>query len=383
MRILLLAAALLGWLAAPASAQHLLEPAHPDLPLRGPGAALGAVIWSHGKAAMADESNTAIQPYLASLRAAGWDVFRLNRTVMSDNQNDSEHEFGHSVDRLKGEGYGRIVLAGQSFGAWISLLLAGERGDLHAVIATAPAAYGTWRSERGGLSHWDLNASHLYDILGRVQPTRVLLFFFANDDFDPGGRGPRAEAILAQRNIPHLIVDRPPGLAGHGAARSAAFRALFGPCIVAFVAPESAPGATLCTPGAGAGQPTGEVRLPEDLRLEPPSPGAPAAIAALSGRWWGWLDNGREVEVVVEKVTPGEATFVYAYGPGDSAGSKPGYVRRTGKIAEGGVTYQGAGNPTLSWHPAGDDRLDLRWDSADGRSHLKATLSRLKEGGGS
>jgi hypothetical protein len=89
---------------------------------------------------------------------------------------------------LKHKGYRRVVLAGQSFGAFISLSAAGRSDAVDVAIGTAPAAYGSARSNPTG---YTLNATRLYDLLGNVR--REL--FFEGDVFDPGGRGPIADQI--------------------------------------------------------------------------------------------------------------------------------------------------------------------------------------------
>jgi len=57
---------------------------------------------------------------------------------------------------LKHRGYRRVVLAGQSFGAFISLIAAGHSGAVDTVIGTAPAAYGSAQSDPTG---YPLNAT--------------------------------------------------------------------------------------------------------------------------------------------------------------------------------------------------------------------------------
>src|SRR5262249_20179988 len=140
-RVLVLVAA--AAFAVPAAAQTALLPGFPDLPLRGPSAAKGAVIWNHGKATLADASEQPINGYTAVLRDAGWDVFRLNRKRMGDTEYDSEVALGEAVDKLHHDGYGKVVLAGQSFGAWTSIRVGAKHADLHAIVATAPAAHGS------------------------------------------------------------------------------------------------------------------------------------------------------------------------------------------------------------------------------------------------
>jgi len=76
----------------------------------------------------------------------------------------------------------------------ISLIATGLSETVDAVIATAPAAYGSAESNPSGFAQ---NATGLYDLLGAVRHARVALFFFERDVFDLGGRGPMVDQILA------------------------------------------------------------------------------------------------------------------------------------------------------------------------------------------
>jgi dienelactone hydrolase len=361
--------------AEPAFAQFIFAPGYPDETLRGPTVAKGAVVWSHGKARLADASNGPIDPYTETLREAGWDIFRLNRAVMGDREYDSARELGNTVERLHKEGYAKVVLVGQSFGAWTSVRVAGIRPDLHAIVLTAPAAYGTWDTNFGG---YDRNASFLYDMVDHIKPTRVLAFFFAKDDFDPGGRGPRIDAILAEHHIVHKVIDQPPDLFGHGSGHSHLFTRRYGRCIADFIDPDKDPNTVACKPSWGR-EPTGEVPLPTDVQVTTPDAAVPSSLAALSGRWWGWYPNGREVEIIVEKFAPSETSIIYGVGPDSAPKARGSFVRRAAKPIEGAIVSASSGNPTITLRPAPDGRVAINWRAADGQSSLDTMLSRLDE----
>ena len=225
------------------AAQTQLVPAQDAASLLGGGRALGAVIWSHGRSLQKECSLVPTPDYIGAFRAAGWDTFRLNRPSVTDTLAESASALADEAEALKHRGYRRVVLAGQSFGAFISLIAAGRSDAVDAVIGTAPAAYGSSQSNPAG---YGLNASRLYDLLGAVRHARVALFFFEGDIFDPGDRAPIADEILRTRGLAHLIVDRPAGLPTHWASISPAFAAQFGPCLVAFAADGAARGALEC-----------------------------------------------------------------------------------------------------------------------------------------
>jgi pimeloyl-ACP methyl ester carboxylesterase len=167
-----------------AAAQAELVPAHDTASLLGGGRALGAVIWSHGRSLQKECDLAPTPDYIGAFRSAGWDTFRLNRPSVIDTLQDSADALAGAAEVLKHRGYRRVVLAGQSFGAFISLIAAGRSDAVGAVIATAPAAYGSAQSNPFG---FELNATRLYDLLAAVRRARVALFFFEGDIFDPAG----------------------------------------------------------------------------------------------------------------------------------------------------------------------------------------------------
>ena len=216
-----------------AAAQTALVPAQDAASLLGGERAQGAVIWSHGRSLQKECALAPTPDYIGGFRTAGWDTFRLNRPRSADTQAPSGAALADAADALKHRGYRRIVLAGQSFGAFISLIAAARSDAVDAVIGTAPAAYGSAESNPSGFAQ---SATGLYDLLGAVRRARIALFFFEGDVFDPGGRGPMADQILAAHGLTRLVVDRPAGLPTHWAAAGPAFATQYASCLVAFAA---------------------------------------------------------------------------------------------------------------------------------------------------
>jgi pimeloyl-ACP methyl ester carboxylesterase len=228
-----------------AAAQELmtLVPAQEQATLRGPTRAEGVVIWSHGRSVEVEDSLAPTPEYIAEMRKAGWDTFRLNRLRAGDTLPASGAALGYYAERFKASGYRRVVLAGQSFGAFISLIAADRSDAVDAVIGTAPAAYGNFEDS---YETFRLNATRLYELLGGVRHARVALVFFHGDEFDPGGRGERAVEILAQRGLPYLVIDQPAQLVSHWAASSHAFTTRFADCLTSFAALDAAHGMLAC-----------------------------------------------------------------------------------------------------------------------------------------
>lgn len=232
---LLLAAALPP---APAAAQIRLVSDTEGYRLLGPAHAEGVVIWSHGRSVDAEDSRAPTPPYIEDFRQRKWDAFRLNRMRHSDTLAAGAAALAGAARHFKKQGYRRVVLAGQSFGAFLSLMAADASDSIDAVIATAPAAYGP---VSGANAHYRLNASRLYPLLKRLRHARTMLFYFQDDAFDPGGRGPRSEVILRQGGTPHLVIDRPPQFSTHWAASTPEFATAFAACITGFVSGNAAP----------------------------------------------------------------------------------------------------------------------------------------------
>jgi pimeloyl-ACP methyl ester carboxylesterase len=229
------ALALLAALAAPASAatpQAWLAPAYPGIALAGPERAKGAVVWSHGRSVDSEDSHAPTPAYMALLREDGWDTFRYNRLRDVDTLAKSSVGLAKIAADLKAEGYRKVALTGQSFGGFLALMAADASDQVDDVIATAPAAYGSFSDYYGS---WLNNATKLYPLLQQVRSARVMVFYFHGDDFDPGGRGERSREILDARHIANVVVDQPPQLTSHWAATTPLFTKRFGGCIEGFL----------------------------------------------------------------------------------------------------------------------------------------------------
>src|SRR6516162_2530888 len=250
-----------------------LDPAFSQ-PLLGPGQALGAVIWNHGRSINTEDSESPTPPYLRVLRNSRWDVFRFNRLRDGDTLTASARRLAELVSQLKHNGYRRIVLAGQSFGAFLALMAADTSDDVDVVVATSPAAFG---DSEEFYDSWRLNATRLYPLLKKIKRARVMLFYFHGDDFDPGGRGERSRAILSARPIGFTVVDQPAFLSGHWASSTGLFLRRFGACIRDFIDADKLEGERGCEPSWGE-TPNVELRLPDEL-VHPPA----AMHAAVAG----------------------------------------------------------------------------------------------------
>src|SRR5258708_4611220 len=110
-----------------------LDPAFPE-PVVGPAQAKGVVVWSHGRSINAEDSQSPTPAYLRALRDSGWDVMRFNRPSHGDTLTDSTKHLVDYAGQLKRKGYKQLILAGQSFGAFLALMAADASADIDAVI---------------------------------------------------------------------------------------------------------------------------------------------------------------------------------------------------------------------------------------------------------
>jgi len=199
-------------------------------------AARGAVVWVHP---FARELPAPDAPELAArLRAQGYDLWRFDRAGGPDPLDAGATRLAEGTQALRARGYRRVVLLGESRGAFVMLVALRHPGLADAVLFAAPAAHG--RSEaRRAQALADFAAA-----LERAAPgPRLALFLFADDgwDPDPAARAGLFRAATQRLGAPALLVDRPPEPTGHGGLSDPGFDVRFGDCVARFLDLDSAP----------------------------------------------------------------------------------------------------------------------------------------------
>jgi len=386
---LVLAAGLL--VSGPAGALGL-DPAFPEAAV-GPAKAKGAVVWSHGRSINSEDSQSPTPAYLRALRDDGWDVMRFDRLSRGDTLSDSTQRLVEHAAALKQKGYKQVMLAGQSFGAFLSLMAADGSPDVDAVLATAPAAYGSFEDF---FDSWRLNATKLYPLLEGVKRARVMVFYFHGDDFDPGGRGERSREILSRRGVGYAVVDQPAYLSTHWAASTGLFLRRFGGCIRDFANNENLTGEMVCSPHWGS-MPSAELKLPADMadnhtpRIAEATAPTPTGSGAgpETGKsqhgfrdvWYGFYPNGREVLLGVESAKGDNLTAVYAIGPSIDNKHEAAWNRRKGRVTDDdSFVFEEKGKSSLRFRPRQDGGLAATWISADGKTSMTAHLKPIDPG---
>jgi dienelactone hydrolase len=365
--------------AAPAKPTMWVESATQERTPLGPTQASGAVIWAHGLSMHDEDSRAPTPPYIKALAEQGWDTFRLNRLREAESLSGTTARLAKAARDLRAQGYRRIGVAGQSFGAFAALAAVAEEGVADAVIATAPAAYGSFSDS---FETWRANATELYRLLRQVGETPVMLVYFHGDAYDPGGRADASRIILTAngRRSRDLIIDQPADLIGHSAAASGLFARRFAGCIGRFIAGSIRTDADeqACeTPWGRRPSST-----PQAARVGATlAAAAPAASFDLTGSWYGFYRNGREVTLRIDSVTTeaeGErVSATYQLGAGLSPEERAESSRREGRFAKGELVFDEPALNQLRYRLRPDGALAGSWQSRDGATALDTVLRRL------
>lgn len=383
MRLPIVLAAL--YLCAASAAAQDLQRGYDDRTVRGPGTATGAVIYSAGLTREA--TPVTATPYaIDDLQAAGWDVFRFQPPAAGDIVEVGAAALADAARELRGRGYKRVALIGQSYGGWLSLAAADQaNGPIDAVVALAPAAYGA----RGESAQWTANAEALYPLAQKATARRLLVFLFHGDDYDPGGRADRLRAIFARRHLAAAVIDNPHDLVGHAAGLTRAFARRFGPCIRDFIDGTAGTGGAeplfVCPdPGAAA---MADFAVPAALQTVTAAADADPVLAPMAGRWYGAYPTGRDVLFIVRQIEGKSAEAVYAFGPvvrGIDAAVKAGqggYTQRRGRFdpATGILRFdEAAAEAIIECRLLADDRLAFAIVSRSHGEPLRAILRRVE-----
>jgi pimeloyl-ACP methyl ester carboxylesterase len=199
--------------------------------MRGPQRATGLIVWSHGYMAGRNATEGAPQPWTGRFTALGYDLYRFDREWINDWPGDAT-ALADAVAKARQLGYRRVLLAGQSAGAWVSLAALQRGGAVDGVISISAAHHGEvtkMQDPTRARSEWQ-------NMVGALKPgPKVVLVNFAGDSYDVGGRMADARSAFAKSGVDAVIVDAPDGFRGHGAGSDFSFARKFGPCIQAFI----------------------------------------------------------------------------------------------------------------------------------------------------
>lgn len=345
---------------------YWVERAFCDLEMSGPERAQGVVIWNHGISGTNPSWRAPAPPAFRLLQARGWDVIMLKRHHLAETMPGGP--LTRSVERTLQEaagqrklGYRKVVLAGQSFGGYVTLEAIDTSPDIFAAIALAPGVRSSGADGR-------FDPTTIEQILQRARVGRLALVFPMNDTlFGTNTRGERAQPILARREFPYLLIGETGGITGHGGGVTGRFALRYGLCLAEFLAAPALPAGRFDCPAHGDDwQVVRELLMPigsksPDFAVDPST--LPGALASLIGPHWAVL--GDSLVLVAPVADSRGVRLLYR-----SSGS-PGGVFDV-RIA-GGSMHTGLPNKsTVTLSP--DDGGTITWTSADGASVLKAPL---------
>lgn len=211
----------------------------------GPQAAAGLIVWSHGYMAGHDSTDSAPQGEVAYFTHHGYDLYRFDRQWVRDWPGDAR-ALADAARQAKAMGYRRVILAGQSAGAWISLAAIVRGAPVDGVISVSAAHHGEVKNMRDvSRARWDWQ-----QLVHDIKPgPRLVVVNFKDDTYDVGGRMDDARAAFAASGVDAIVISNPEGFRGHHAAKGTAFPSKFGACIDSFI--ETGVRQPPCVQGAG------------------------------------------------------------------------------------------------------------------------------------
>lgn len=275
-------------------------------PDRSPLQSAGLIVWSHGSIPQGRRVTDAAPPeWLKLLAQSGWDYVQLFRDPVDDTR-EALQATNAVLDWAKSRGYPKLVVGGQSRGGWLSILAAGARSDIWGLVATAPGIHGTYSS-----AAVDQTLKDMKEALVRNRTPRVGIFYFAGDDAEAleGGRGqPTSDALSLFADRAYLVVDRPRGLSGHGAAYTGAFARLYGECIGKLLSDAPAIGQLRCDMRGGLAGGS-DLRLPFAPVFAQDTAAPVSGPAAMIGHWYGVNSNGTARFIAIPSID-GDSTWV-------------------------------------------------------------------------
>lgn len=316
----------------PGGRAYWAEYAYCDLPVNGPARAQGLVLWSHGVYGDRDQYNAPLPPIVRAMAVRGWDVVRINRNNLHERgwSTSGPRHRDDALERVKAakaQGYRHVILAGQSYGAAISLEANARSSAIDGVLALAPT-HGSDAGQAEGREIYRNLERYLLEAVSAQKGGRVVVLVPPSDLNQPGrtvAAGGRLKASLAATGRPYVVFDETLPIRGHLAGYASQFAVWFGDCVIGFLDPAQpvVAGETVCR----APSPLPRFLLPADLQR--PTPGTDGSGSWL-GAWEGTITQHRaELLVVVEASTTEAATVVYATGAGPKQDLDMGYSRYT------------------------------------------------------
>jgi pimeloyl-ACP methyl ester carboxylesterase len=354
----------------PGSRFFWVERAFCDLPENGPERANGSIIWNHGISGSTQSWTAPAPTAFRLLQARGWDVIMLKRHHLAENMAGDRvyrvvQRTLQEVAAARKSGYRKVVLAGQSFGGYVSLEAIDTAPDIDAVVALAPGV-------RAGGADGRLDASVIDRILQRAKVGRVALLFPNNDAlFGYVVRGESAQAILSRRPLPYLLLAESSGISGHGGGHTGRFALRYGLCLAEFLGAPSLPAGRFTCPAVAD-----EWAVVRELLLPAPAKrpnvvreASTFPLGPLTGFRWALLGDSVVLVAPVEE-GPGRLRLMYR-----STGFAGGVFDAALKDGTLRAVLSNGARVTLTPQAEGA----INWTASDGSRSLEAPLVRGRD----
>ncbi|MBV8588536.1 MAG: alpha/beta hydrolase, partial [Acetobacteraceae bacterium] len=199
------------------------------------GASSGVYVWAHGVGG-GDNRGLQPQPHVRLFNNIGFDVIRFDRCPSAD---ETERAAGWLRDGLVGLrqiGWRRVIVGGQSRGAWNALQMMDTPGLADVIVAISPAAQG-----EGGSPFMSSQTDELRRIVDGVETASASRLGFVQFEGDTYIGDPDRRRELIEQLRPRLarlmVIDRPVGFSGHFAGGQARFAEIYGPALLGLALP--------------------------------------------------------------------------------------------------------------------------------------------------
>jgi len=342
-----------------------------DLEPHGPDKARGIVIWNHGILGTNEQYTAPPAVALRLLHTRGWDIIKINRHNLAESARASvvraTERTAAEIQAQRARGYRRVVLAGQSFGGYVSLEAASGSRDVFAVIALAPGVTGAVENLDPDRMLQDVKASRIAMVLPQGDAL-----------FGNRARGPVALRTLARRGDPFLLVDESaPAISGHAGAMGGRFALRYGLCLADFLV-DAPPGRFLCPEGRDAEAARALLLRGGTPSIRPidPAGALPPSFAPFAGLWYGLLEDTVVVAGLVRGDGDAPQLLYGAVAGRATSGIYPVQVEQIRLQATLGIS--GGRAPSLALSPIAPGVLDLTWTSLNGQHTLRGRLAPLR-----
>jgi pimeloyl-ACP methyl ester carboxylesterase len=230
-----------------------------DLAVKGPAQANGLVLWSHGVSGDKEQFHTPPPPVVRRLATDGWDVVRINRNNLCEKgwMTSGPRHRDDAIERsraAKAQGYKHVVLAGQSYGAIISLEANAKSADIDGVLAFSPG-HGSDAGQAAGRDNYRNLNRYLLEAVATQKGGRIVVLIADGDLLHPdrgagSGFGAQLRTALAATGRPYVVFDETSPIRGHTAGMTNQFNDWFGACVGRFLdfSRSVAAGESMCPP---------------------------------------------------------------------------------------------------------------------------------------